>query len=67
MTFGRNVNQPADIFAIGDRRLTANGLPHLADAQSSLVCRIVSVFEHGTHSVFERTGGRTVALRERRV
>ncbi|WP_431825271.1 flavin reductase family protein [Burkholderia sp. F1] len=35
-------------FAVGDWRLTADGLPYLADAQSNLVCRVAPVFEHGT-------------------
>ncbi|AOI73416.1 flavin reductase family protein [Burkholderia ubonensis] len=40
---------PAPVkFAVGDRRLAADGLPYLADAQSNLVCRVASVFEHGT-------------------
>ncbi len=50
-TFGRKADDPAAKFAVGDWRLTADGLPYLADAQSNLVCRIASVFEHGTHSI----------------
>jgi flavin reductase (DIM6/NTAB) family NADH-FMN oxidoreductase RutF len=51
-TFGRKADDPAAKFAVGDWRLTADGLPYLADTQSNLVCRIASVFEHGTHSIF---------------
>jgi flavin reductase len=50
--FGRKVEDPAEKFAVGDWRLTADGLPYLADAQSNLVCRVASVVEHGTHSIF---------------
>ncbi|WP_198360400.1 flavin reductase [Burkholderia ubonensis] len=53
MTFGREVDHPADKFAVGNWRRAVDGLPYLADAQSNLVvCRVASVFEHGSHCIF---------------
>ncbi|KVT53071.1 hypothetical protein WK55_22965 [Burkholderia ubonensis] len=67
MTFGREVDHPADKFAVGNWRRAVDGLPYLADAQSNLACHVASVVEHGTHSFFVGncetiTNGQAVAL-----
>ena len=43
--------QPVDRFAVGEWE-EAHGVPVLATAQSSLVCRRVHCHEFGTHSIF---------------
>ncbi len=39
-------------FGEGDWQTTDLGLPYLADAQASFICRMVNRIDHGTHSIF---------------
>ncbi len=43
---------PSRRFSLGDWQDTEEGLPFLADAQASFVCRLARTLEYATHSVF---------------